>query len=425
MFKYSLVLIIAIALIGIPSQGQTIKTEKYERIDKIAEQLLNQNKIAGASILLFKNNTIVYNKAFGFADIATKKPMETNSIFRIASQTKAITSVAAMMLFEEGKFLLDEPVSKYIPTFKNPKVLVSFNQKDSSYTTKPASREITIRDLFRHTSGITYPVFSIDERFNAIYAKAGIATGIGSKGILKEEIIKLSNMPLLHNPGEAFTYGLNTDVLGYLIEIWSGKKLEVFLKERIFEPLDMNDTYFSLPKEKENRLVSLCQKVHTKLEKVNTPIYEGNEINYPIVKRVYTSGGAGLSSTTADYAKFLQLILNKGEYDHTRLIGQKTIALMMQNQLNEKVKINGMDEDFQFGLGFGLVTQKNKYLYSSSVGTFYWGGAFNTHYWADPEEGLIGLIFTQEYMPDSYWDLGLLFKNAIYSSLNSDSNEAK
>lgn len=234
MFKNSLVLIMAIALNGIPSQGQTIKTEKYERIDKIAEQLLNQNKIAGASILLLKNNTIVYNKAFGFADISTKKTMKTNSIFRIASQTKAITSVGAMMLFEEGKFLLDEPVSKYIPTFKNPKVLVSFNQKDSSYTTKPASREITIRDLFRHTSGITYPVFSIDERLNAIYAKAGIATGIGSKGILKEEVIKLSNMPLLHNPGEAFTYGLNIDVLGYLIEIWSGKKLEVFLKERIF-----------------------------------------------------------------------------------------------------------------------------------------------------------------------------------------------
>ena len=415
----------ALALTGIPIQGQTIKTEKYERIDKIAEQLVDQNKIAGASILLLKNNKVIYNKAFGFADIETKKQMQTNSIFRIASQTKAITSVAAMMLFEEGKFLLDEPVSKYIPTFKNPKVLVSFNSKDSSYTTKPASREITIRDLFRHTSGITYPVFSIDERFNAIYAKAGVATGIGSKGILKQEILKLSNMPLLHNPGEAFTYGLNTDVLGYLIEIWSGKKLDVFLKERIFEPLDMNDTYFSLPKEKENRLVSVYQKVNAKLEKVNNSIYEGNEINYSLAKRVYTSGGAGLSSTTADYARFLQLLLNKGEYNHTRLIGQKTIALIMENQLNDKVKINGMDEDFQFGLGFGLVTEKNKYLYSSSVGTFYWGGAFNTHYWADPKEGLLGLIFTQEYMPESYWDLGLLFKNVIYSSLNSDSNEAK
>lgn len=425
MLKYTFTLIMAITLTGIPIQGQTLKSEKYERIDKVAEQLLNQNKIAGASVLLLKNNTIMYNKAFGFADIAAKKPMQTNSIFRIASQTKAITSVAAMMLFEEGKFLLDEPVSKYIPTFKNPKVLVSFSQKDSSYTTKPASGEITIRDLFRHTSGITYPVFSIDERFIAIYAKAGIATGIGSKGTLRDEIIKLSAMPLLHNPGEAFTYGLNTDVLGYLIEIWSGKKLDVFLKERIFEPLEMNDTYFSIPKEKENRLVALYQKVNSKLDKVKTPIYEGNEINYPAAKGVYTSGGAGLSSTTADYAKFLQLLLNKGEYHHKRLIGQKTIALMMENQLNDKVRINGMDEDFQFGLGFGLVTQKNKYLYSSSIGTFYWGGAFNTHYWADPKEGLIGLIFTQEYMPDSYWDLGLLFKNVIYSSLNSQDNEAK
>jgi CubicO group peptidase (beta-lactamase class C family) len=425
MFKHTFTLIMAITFSGIPIQGQTIKTEKYEHIDKIAQQLINQHKIAGASVLLLKNDKIIYNKAFGFADIETKKPMETNSIFRIASQTKAITSVAAMMLWEEGKFLLDEPVSKYIPAFKNPKVLVSFHKNDSSYTTKPASREITIRDLLRHTSGITYPVFSIDERFNAIYAKAGIATGIGSRGILKEQITRLANMPLLHNPGEAFTYGLNTDVLGYLIEIWSGKNLDVFLKERIFEPLNMNDTYFNLPKEKENRLVTVYQNTNSKIEKVITPIYEGNEIVYPLSKGVYISGGAGLSATTADYAKFLQLLLNKGEYNHTRLIGQKTIALMLENQLSEKVKINGMDEDFQFGLGFGLVTPKNKYLYSSSVGTFYWGGAFNTHYWADPKEGLIGLVFTQEYMPESYWDLGLLFKNAIYSNLNTESNAGK
>ncbi|MCV9928590.1 beta-lactamase family protein [Flavobacterium sp. LS1R49] len=425
MIKYTFSFIMAIAFIGISVEAQTIKKEKYDRIDKLAEQLLNQKKISGTSILLIKDGTVIYEKAFGFADIETKKPMETNSIFRIASQTKAITSIAAMILWEEGKFLLDEPVSKYIPAFKNPKVLVSFNAKDSSYTTKPASREITVRDLFRHTSGITYPVFSIDERFNAIYAKAGITTGIGSKGILKEEIIKLGNMPLLHNPSEAFTYGLNTDVLGYLVEIWSGKKLDVFFKERIFEPLNMNDTYFTLPKEKENRLVSVYHNLNSKLEKVKIPIYEGNEIMYPITKGIYNSGGAGLSSTTADYGKFLQMLLNKGEYNHKRLIGQKTVALLMENQLSDAVKINGMGEDFQFGLGFGLVTEKNKYLYSSSTGTFYWGGAFNTHYWADPKEGLIGLVFTQEYMPESYWDLGLLFKNTIYPYLNSESNEGR
>lgn len=425
MFKYPLALFMAIAFTGIPIQGQNLKTEKYKRIDQITQQLLSQNKIAGAAVLILKNDKVIYNKAFGFADIETKKPMQTNSIFRVASQTKAITSIAAMMLWEEGKFLLDEPVSKYIPAFKNPKVLLSFNPKDSSYTTEPASREITIRDLLRHTSGITYPVFSIDERFNAIYAKGGIVTGIGSKGVLKEEITKLAQMPLLHNPGEAFTYGLNTDVLGYLIEIWSGKKLDVFFKERIFKPLSMEDTYFCLPKEKESRLVSVYHNSNSKLEKVKSLIYEGNEVTYPFSKEVYTSGGAGLSTTTTDYARFLQLLLNKGQYNHKRLIGEKTIALIMENQLNDKVKINGMDADFQFGLGFGLVTQKNKYLYSSSVGTFYWGGAFNTHYWADPEEGLIGLVFTQEYMPESYWDLGLLFKNAIYSSLNSAGNEVK
>ncbi|WP_316804934.1 serine hydrolase domain-containing protein [Pedobacter nototheniae] len=388
-------------------------------VDRLAVLLLKEQQVKGINILLIKDGNTIYNKAFGYADEQHKIAMKTDHIFRIASQTKAITSVVAMMLWEEGKFLLEDPVSKYIPAFKNVKVLDQFNQTDSSYTTIPAEREITIRDLFRHTSGISYPVFSVDERMNAIYKKAHISTGLGSRGLLKDKIELLAKQPLLHQPGKAFTYGLNTDVLGYLIEIWSGKSLNECFNEKIFKPLGMQDTYFLLPTAKADRLASVYTKTDQKLNKVSDLIYEGNNIDYPLEKGIYYSGGAGLSSTTADYAKFLHLILNKGLTKNGRLIGEKTIDLMLSNQLNEQTKINGMEVDFQFGLGVGLITPKNKYIHPLSVGSFYWGGAFNSHYWVDPQENLIGIIMTQEYQPASFWDLGNLFQNVVYSNLNN------
>jgi CubicO group peptidase (beta-lactamase class C family) len=417
MIKYPIALTMTVTALSSFAQSPKISQTNLDRIDVLTQRLIKEQHIAGASVLLIKDGNTIYDKAFGYTDLKSHSPMQTNSIFRIASQTKAITSVAAMLLWEEGKFLLDEPVSKYLPEFKNPRVLEHFNAADSSYTTKPAIGEITIRDLFRHTSGLTYPVFSIDERFNAIYAKAGISTGLGSKGTLAERITQLAKQPLLHDPGTAFTYGLNTDVLGRLIEIWSGVPLDEFLRKRLLDPLGMSDTYFHLPEEKASRLVALHQHTKNGFEKINGTLYEGNAITYPIENGIYLSGGAGLSSTTADYAKFLQLLLNKGTYNGKRLIGQKTIALMLTNQLTPNIKINGEGPDFQFGLGVGLVTTKNKYLYPLSEGSFFWGGAFNTHYWVDPKENLIGLVFTQEYMPESYWDLGYLFKNVVYASL--------
>ncbi|KIO76193.1 hypothetical protein TH53_16405 [Pedobacter lusitanus] len=419
MTKSPIILTMILSALNLQAQTQVFTAGKLERIDNLAEQLTKTQQVAGISILLFKDGQTVYNKAFGYADLETKKMMQPNSIFRIASQTKAITSIAAMMLWEEGHFLLDEPVSKYIPEFKQTAVLKKFNAADSSYTTQPVSREITIRDLLRHTSGLSYPVFSIDERMNAIYAKAGISTGLGSKGTLAERMKLLAGQPLLHQPGEAFTYGLNTDVVGRLIEIWSGRTLNDFFRDRIFKPLEMEDTYFRLPLDKSSRLVAVHQKINGKLDKQKGLIYEGNSTQYPTADGIYLSGGAGLSSTTADYLKFLQMVLGNGVYKGKRLIGQKTIELMLKNQLTKNMKINGEGEDFQFGLGWGLVNERNGYLHPLSTGAFFWGGAFNTHYWVDPKEQVIGLVFTQEYMPESYWDLGYLFKNAFYSLIEN------
>ncbi|WP_262483355.1 serine hydrolase domain-containing protein [Chryseobacterium oranimense] len=351
-----------------------------------------------------------------------KKTMQTDDIFRIASQSKAITSLAVMMLWENGKFLLDEPVSKYIPAFKNPKVLISYNPKDGSYVTQPATREITIRDLLRHTSGIAYPAVFSDPTMWSIYEKAGVPSGIGTtNSTLKEKMELLATLPLQHNPGERFTYGLNIDLLGYLIEIWSGETLDKYLKENILTPLEMNDTYFHLPENKKHRLVGLYEVTpENKLVKVKHPIYEGVNADFPKMEGSYLSGGAGLSSTTSDMAKFYSLYLNKGVYKGKRLISRKTVELMLTNQLGDDVIISPLPpqpENFQFTLGgFSIVTEKNDYLSPQSIGTFGWGGAFNTHGWADPKEGIIALLFTQEYL-SPWYSIGEEFQTAVYQSI--------
>lgn len=396
------------------SSAQTTLLEK--RLDNLSNRLIADHEVAGINVLLIKDGNVLYNKAFGEADVATKQPLRTDHIFRIASQTKAITSIATMMLWEEGTFLLDDPISKYIPEFKDPKVLDKFNPADSSYTVVPAQREITIRDLLRHTSGIGYPTITDDNRIQAIYTKAGILSGIGSKAQLKNQVEILAKMPLLHQPGYQFTYGLNTDVLGYFIEVVSGLSLDEFFRKRIFGPLEMTDTYFTIPPSKAGRLVAVSEKTTGGFKKISHLIYENSPVDYPLKKDIILSGGAGLSTTTADYARFLQMLLNKGEYNGKQILGSKTIEMITTNQLSGSAILNG-EPDFRFGLGFWLVTAENKYIHAPNVGTFFWGGAFNTHYWVDPKENIIGLVFTQEYLPASYWDLGTYYKNLFYSSL--------
>lgn len=413
-----------VMLFSKPAYAQTkaFNSERLEKIDAVINKHIAASHISGATALILKNGEIVYNKAFGYADLEAKKTMQTDDIFRIASQSKAITSLAVMMLWENGKFLLDEPVSKYIPAFKNPKVLISYNPKDGSYVTQPATREITIRDLLRHTSGIAYPAVFSDPTMWSIYEKAGVPSGIGTtNSTLKEKMELLATLPLQHNPGERFTYGLNTDLLGYLIEIWSGEPLDKFMQKNILTPLEMNDTHFHIPEKEHHRLVSLYETTpENKLIKVEHPIYEGVNAEFPKMQGSYLSGGAGLSSTTADMAKFYSLYLNKGTYKGKRLISRKTVELMLTNQLGNQVLISPLPaqpENFQFTLGgFSVVTEKNAYLSPQSIGTFGWGGAFNTHGWADPKEGIIALLFTQEYL-SPWYSIGEEFQTAIYQAI--------
>jgi CubicO group peptidase (beta-lactamase class C family) len=374
-------------------ESQKFSSDRLYRIDEMVRGYIDEGKMAGATALIARNGKIVYYKAFGYDDREEKKPLKRDAIFRIASQTKAITSVAIMMLYEEGKFLLDEPVSKYIHSFKNPQVLDKYNAKDTTYTTVPAKREVTIRDLLRHTSGIGYAQIGSAET-NAIYAKNNIRSFLGQGSTsLAEDMQKLGSLPLAHNPGEKFTYGLNSDVLGYLVELISGMTLNDFFMTRIFIPLGMKDTYFYLPPEKQNRLVTTYIPDSTgKLQKLpagfnsNGPL----DIDYPKSNGTYFSGGAGLSSTIYDYAIFLQMLLNGGEYDGKRLLSPHTIRIMTMDQLGD---ISYGDD--RFGLGFNVITEKGSSISPVPQGSYNWGGIYSTTYWVDPKNKLVGLIYKQ------------------------------
>ena len=390
-----------------------MSTERLKRIDANMSEWIATGKLNGAVALIVRNGKIVYDKAFGYDDLQKTRPMKADMIFRIASQSKAITSTAIMVLYEEGKFLLDDPISKYIPEFSKPVVLDKFNEQDSSYTTVPAKREVTIRDLLTHTSGIGYAQIGSKES-NAIYAKAGITAGIGVPNgeDLATDMKKLARQPLMHQPGEKWTYGLNTDVLGYLVQVISGQTLDEFLRKRIFEPLGMNDTYFYLPSSKYNRLVHLYVEEDGKLTHPDAIKQNGEFIvDYPAKPGTYYSGGAGLSSTVLDYAIFLQMLLNGGEYNGKRILSRNTVRMMTMNQIGDLS--NGVNK---FGLGFGITTERGSSLLPTPEGVFEWGGAFATTYWADPKEKLIALIYRQLW-GTTQRDIPNKFKVLVYQAI--------
>jgi CubicO group peptidase (beta-lactamase class C family) len=362
---------------------------RLARIDAMINDLVTEKKIPGAVVYIARHGQVAYHKAFGYRNLETRDPLRKDDIFRMASQSKAVTALAVMMLWEEGKFGLDEPVSRHIPEFARPVVLKTYNAADTSYTTEPAGREITIRQLLTHTSGIDYAAIGRDD-FKAIYAKAGVPGGIGNdRFTIGEKMKVLGKLPLRAKPGTESIYGLNSDVLGYLVEVVSGMPFDRFLRTRIFDPLGMNDTWFYLPEPLRGRLVALHDGESGTAVPRKGLVFDGVNPDYPTLPGTYFSGGAGLSGSIEDYARFLQLFLNGGEYNGVRLLSPKTVQMMLTDQLPT------MGEEV--GLGFGLETAANDHLSPRSVGSFSWGGAFATTYWADPKEGLVALLYTNMY----------------------------
>ena len=391
-----------------------ISAERLARIDQMCADAVKKGDLPGIVSLVTRNGKIVHWKAYGMANNQENKALKRDDIFRIASQSKAITSTAVMMLWEEGKFQLDDPISKYIPEFKNPQVLKSFRYSDTTYTTEPAKSEITIRHLITHTSGLGYGIIDGNEQIKMIYAKAGVTDLFTTEKItIAESVKKLAKLPLHHNPGEKFTYSEGLDVLGYFIEVISGMPFDQFLKTRIFDPLAMNDTRFYQPEEKAGRLVAVQQKTDGKWTKYPVTFYD---TDYPVKgAKSFFSGGAGLSSTAKDYATFLQMYLNGGELNGVRLLSRTTIEAIMGNQIGN---VWGENPEKVYGLAFSVLTRKGEEKGGqSSEGTFDWGGYFNTQYFADPKEKVIGILMKQTQGPVND-ETGWKFRQLIGQSID-------
>lgn len=422
----SIIVIICFSAVSVTAQTKSIKysepfieaspasvgvsAERLSLIDKMCQAAIDNSEVPGIVALVARHGKIIYHKAFGTAN-ASGDTLKRDAIFRIASQSKAITATAVMILWEEGKFQLDDPISKYIPEFENEQVLDSV-LPDGLFLTTSANKPITIRHLLAHTSGIGYGVIDGDSRFRKMYKDAGITDLFTTQPItIEESVKKLAKLPLHHHPGEKFTYSEGLDVLGYFIEVISGMPFDKFLRQRIFNPLGMNDTWFYLPDTKHDRLV----KVQTKKENkwVNYPI-TFYDPEYPIKgAKTFFSGGAGLSSTAKDYATFLQMYLNNGELNGTRILSRTTIDFMMKNQIGETLKGAG----FYYGLAFAVVEEENAAKGGNfSEGTFQWGGYFNTQYHVDPEEQLITILMKQTRSiqgDNTAWKFRILASQAI------------
>lgn len=389
----------------------SIDYQRLTRIDSLVNAYVKNDWVKGVVTIIVKDNQLVQYKGYGYADAQAKKPMTADALFRIMSQTKAITSVGIMILYEQGKLLLDDPIGNYIPEFKNQVVLDKFNAADTTYTTVPAKRNITIHDLLTHSSGIDYAAIG-SSTMTAIYAKAGIPSGLGYfNADLLTQMKKLGKLPLAFQPGERFRYGLNADLLGCLIEVISGQTLDEFFKKNIFEPLGMKDTYFNVPASKANRLATVYTEDAAQHIIPWSHTFRDIDPDYPMMNKHYFSGGAGLTSTAFDYAIFLQMLLNGGVYNGKRILSPRSVEMMTSKQLD--FSYDGTND---FGLGFEIVTEKGANLEPRNKGSFSWGGYYGTTYWADPKAKMVCLIMTQQ-TPNSHGDLANRITSLIYASL--------
>ncbi|MDC0546349.1 beta-lactamase family protein [Gammaproteobacteria bacterium] len=370
---------------------------------------VEDGKYVGTMTLVSRKGEVAYLDSIGFMDRENAKPMQEDSIFRIYSMSKAITSIAIMQLFEKSKFRLDDPVYWYIPSWKNLRVYQSGIYPN--FLTSRPKRHMTIRDLLTHMSGLTYD-FMYKSNVDAAYRK----TKVQQAGSLEEFAEILSTLPLEFSPGDKWNYSVSTDVLGYLVEVMSGMKLEEYFKEYIFEPLEMTDTSFSCSEEKLDRLASLYEHI---------PNGEPRLIEIPFLNTKMASGGGGLFSTMSDYHNFCSMLVNQGEFNGTRLIGRKTLELMTVNHLPDNQDLTEMSESafsetpyagVGFGLGFSVMLDPAKSQTISDIGEYGWGGAASTVFFINPKEDMF-VIFLTQLLPSSTYQVRRELRSLVYSAL--------
>ena len=366
-----------------------MSAERLGRIKTAMQRYVDRRDVAGTVTLVARRGKVVHFDAVGFRDAEAKAPMTTDTIFRMASMTKPIASVALMMLYEQGYFLLNDPVSKWIPELKDMRVAVPAAAESSGmpYRTIPAARPITIKHLLNHTSGLpnTYRGFTKPE-----FDKA--AARQNPNETMADVIARVAKLPLNFQPGEAWEYGPATDVVGRLVEIMSGMPFDEYLRKRIFEPLKMTDTYFYLPVEKVGRFAATYRPgPDNKIVLEEAPTPQSRYVREP---HVYFSGAGGLVSTAADYVRFQQMMLNGGELGGARILGRKTVELMTSNTTGD-LPLWLPGPGYGFGLGYSVVKDIGQTALPGSAGQFGWGGAFCTYFWVDPTEEMIGIMVAQ------------------------------
>jgi CubicO group peptidase (beta-lactamase class C family) len=392
---------------------------RLSRTDRFFEErYLKPGRLPCAALLVSRRGQTIHHSVQGLADVERGKPAGEDTLYRIYSMTKPLTSVLFMMLVEEGKVALDEPVHRYIPAWKD--LGVYDGGRMDSFRTKASARPTQVVDLLRHTSGLTYG-FQDRTNIDAAYRKLGVGV-VGAKShSLEETVATLAGLPLEFSPGERWNYSVATDVLGYLIQIIEGRPFETVMKERLTGPLGMIDTDFFVPEDKASRLAACYQYLPGA-----APVLQDDPTRSPcLTPPVFVSGGGGMVSTTADYLKFCTMMLNKGELNGTRFLSPKTVALMTANHLPggkdlTELSVSLFSEATMagtgFGLGFATVMDPVKSLSPSTAGEYYWGGMASTAFWIDPKEALI-VIFMTQLMPSASYPIRRELRTLVYAAM--------
>lgn len=385
--------------------------EMITAVDEVMERQIELGRIAGGVVMISKGDSIITEKAWGWKNREEQESMETHHLFRIASMTKVITSTAILQLYEDGKLSLDDPVEKYIPEFDDPVVLTEFDEETGDYETRSASRDITIHDLLTHTSGVAYGF--TNSTFGRIFNDAGVPD-LGSEEELTigESMATLGDLPLAHDPGERFTYGLNTDVLGRVVEVASGQTLAEYFSTNIFEPLDLDNIGFYHPGREED-----LTRLYT-IEDSTLVVYPEEDYgmitpNFPVSGAMtYYSGGAGLTASTSDYLTILSALHNDGTFNGTRILEEETVELMTSSQIGE------LDlEGNKFGYGLMITTEDGYEEGKRSVGSLSWGGAFQSTYWMDPKHDMVVVLMTQVLPAMGQGEFYDSFERAVYETV--------
>lgn len=424
MFKKTFVAVLAIAFavsgMLLPSASAADKTSPAEAgltndglvaLKAHIQDYVDSGRLAGATTLVSRDGKIGHFETYGYINKENGTEMSEDAVFRIYSMTKPITGIALMMLYEEGKFKLDDPVSKYLPSFKDQRVFSGVNE-DGSLQTVPAEQPATIRNMLTHTAGLTYGVFG-NTPVDQLYVKSGI---FDPKMTLAEQVEKLGTLPLLYQPGAAWVYSLSVDVQGRLIEVLSGQSLGEFFQERIFAPLGMTDTGFSVRPDQLDRF----SEIYAPEEGKGLVAYRGDFFGDFTVKPASESGGGGLVSTTIDYWKFAQMVANGGELNGVRLLKAETIEMMRRDHLPENLNgIAGGTQGLGFGLGFAVVQDGEKQGGNANEGEYFWGGMANTIFWIDPTNDVVA-IFMTNILPSGIYPLRNELRDKINNAVEAD-----